>query len=41
MIRLILCFQQTSDCKLGQSILVLLCAGFTLLQAPVVRPAKS
>jgi hypothetical protein len=28
-------------CKLGQSILVVLCAGSTLLQASVVRPAKS
>jgi hypothetical protein len=28
-------------CKLGQSILVVLCAGSTLLLAPVVRPAKS
>jgi hypothetical protein len=28
-------------CKLGQSILVVLCAGATLLLAPVVRPAKS
>jgi hypothetical protein len=30
-----------SHCKLGQSILVVLCAGSTLLLAPVVRPAKS
>jgi hypothetical protein len=28
-------------CKLGQSILVVFCAGSTLLLAPVVRPAKS
>jgi hypothetical protein len=28
-------------CKLGQSILVVLCAGSMLLLAPVVRPAKS
>jgi hypothetical protein len=28
-------------CKLGQSILVVLCVGSTLLLAPVVRPAKS
>jgi hypothetical protein len=42
-IRLILCFQQTSeiDNLTGQSILVVLCAGSTLLLALVVRPAKS
>jgi hypothetical protein len=28
-------------CKLGQSIVVVLCAGSTLLLAPVVHPAKS
>jgi hypothetical protein len=28
-------------CKLGQSILAMLCAGSTLLLEPVVRPAKS
>jgi hypothetical protein len=41
-IRLILCFQQTSEidnlCKLGQSILVVLCAGSTLLLALKLRP---
>ena len=42
----ILCFQQNRwdwqpHCKLGQSILVVLCAGSTLLLTPVVRPAKS
>ena len=45
-IRLILCFQQNRwdwqpHCKLGQSILVVLCAGSTLLLTPVVRPANS
>lgn len=45
-IRLILCFQQNQwdwqpHCKLGQSILVVLCAGSTLLLTPVVRPATS
>jgi hypothetical protein len=28
-------------CKLGQSILVVLCVGSTLLMMPIVRPAKS
>jgi hypothetical protein len=32
---------QQPHCKLGQSILVVLCAGSTLLLAPVVRPAKT
>jgi hypothetical protein len=45
-IRLILCFQQTSEidnltASWDKSILVVLCAGSTLLLAPVVRPAKS
>ena len=45
-IHLILCFQQNRwdwqpHCKLGQSILVVLCAGSTLLLTPVVRPANS
>ena len=44
-IHLILCFQQNRwdwqpHYKLGQSILVVLCAGSTLLLTPVVRPAK-
>ena len=43
---LILCFQQNRwdgqpHWTLGQSILVVLCAGSTLLLTPVVRPAKS
>ena len=45
-IRLILCLQQTGEIdnlteSLGQSILVVLCAGSTLLLTPVVRPANS
>ena len=45
-IRLILCFHQTGEIdnltqSLGQSILVVLCAGSTLLLTPVVRPANS
>ena len=44
-IYLILCVQQNRwdwqpHCKLGQSILVMLCAGSMLLLTPVVRPAK-
>ena len=43
--QLILCFQQNRwdwqpHCKLGQSILVVLCASSTLLLTPVVRPAE-
>ena len=45
-IRLILCFSKTGEIdnlteSLGQSILVVLCAGSTLLLTPVVRPANS
>ena len=45
-IRLILCIQQTGEIdnlteSLGQSILVVLCAGSTLLLTPVVRPTTS
>ena len=45
-IQLILCFQQTGEIdtlteSLGQSTLVVLCAGSTLLLTPVVRPATS
>ena len=45
-IRLILCLQQTGEIdnlteSLGQSILVVLCAGSTLLLTPVVRPTTS
>ena len=45
-IRLIVCLQQTGEIdnlteSLGQSILVVLCAGSTLLPTPVVHPANS
>ena len=45
-IRLILCFSKTGEIdnlteSLGQSILVVLCAGSTLFLTPVVRPANS
>ena len=45
-IRLILCIQQTGEIdnlteSLGQSNLVVLCAGTTLLLTPVVRPTTS
>ena len=45
-IQLILCIQQTGEIdnlteSLGQSTLVVLCAGSTLLLTPVVRPANS
>ena len=45
-IRLILCIQQTGEIDnltepLGQSILVVLCAGSTLLLTPVVRPTTN